>query len=152
MHLITSLAAKLQADYPQFRFVPDTEFRWVPLESSIFYDQASDDVASFLHELSHALLGHTTYIRDIELIELERDAWHYAQHILAQKYVIEVTDDQVEDSLDTYRDWLHARSTCPGCSATGIQVKKNEYKCLACNKKWRVNDARICALRRYKVI
>jgi hypothetical protein len=82
------------------------------------------------------------------LVKMERDAWHQAV-ILGQKYNINITIDNAEDSLDTYRDWLHSRSTCPFCRATGIEVKKHLYTCLACNVKWNVNDARICALRRY---
>lgn len=82
---------------------------------------------------------------------MERDAWQYAKDTLGQTYDQAILDDTVEDALDSYRDWLHARSTCPACQATGIQTKKEEYKCLACRTKWRVNEARICALRRYKL-
>jgi len=145
----TSLAAKLQANFPGFYFSPSDEFRWSPSELTIFYDKASSDVASLLHELSHAVLGHKEYAKDIELIELERDAWTYTKHTLSLLYDVQVEADIVEDSLDTYRDWLHARSACPQCQATGLQTKKNEYKCLVCFGRWRVNDARMCALRRY---
>lgn len=117
----------------------------------VFYDQTAVDHASLLHELAHAILDHKTYARDIELIELERDAWTHAQATLAPTYNIAIGTNQIEDALDTYRDWLHARSTCPNCQATGVQTERNAYKCLACLSKWRVNDARICALRRYKI-
>jgi hypothetical protein len=132
-------------------FVQADEFRWLPEEQTIFYDPISADTASLLHEVAHAVLDHAAYSRDIELIELERQAWQYASEHMAQKYRVAITSDQIEDSLDTYRDWLHARSTCPTCQATGLQAKKNEYKCIACLGRWRVNDARICGLRRYKI-
>jgi hypothetical protein len=151
MPLITSLATKLQADFPAFTFVSDTNFRWSPDEKVILYDQASEDLSSLLHELSHAILDHKRYARDIQLIELERNAWSYARDVLADTYSVAIDIDQIEDALDTYRDWLHARSICPGCLATGIQTKKNEYRCIICATTWRVNDARICALRRYKI-
>ncbi len=151
MRSITSLASRLQADFPQFAFVASDGFRWSPKMQTVFYDEASGDQAALLHELAHALLGHEGYTRDVALLELERDAWAHAQEVLAGTYDIIIDADQTEDALDTYRDWLHARSLCPGCHATGIQVKQNEYKCIVCMTRWRVNDARACALRRYKV-
>lgn len=149
MPSITSLAAKLSIDFPNYQFIPSSEFHWSPLEKTIFYNQGSKDSASLLHELSHALLGHEDYIKDIGLIEIERDAWQYASNTLAALYDTPISDEIVQDALDTYRDWLHARSTCPECTATGIQTKKSIYKCLACSSRWHVNDARICALRRH---
>lgn len=147
----TSLAARLSGDFPQFQFAPDKEFRWSPVEKTVFFDQFSDDPASLLHELSHALLGHTDYFKDIQLIGMERDAWSHASDKLCPAYGVRVTDEEIQDALDTYRDWLHARSTCPTCTATGIQAKIHTYRCIACGAKWSVNDARVCALRRYKL-
>lgn len=117
---------------------------------AIYYDAQSDDSPTLLHELSHAVLNHTDYLKDIGLLELERNAWDYAQTTLAPLYDVTIEEDIVQDSLDTYRDWLHARSTCPECGATGLQVKQRDYKCVACQTTWHVNDARFCALRRYK--
>ncbi|HEV7952287.1 MAG TPA: ImmA/IrrE family metallo-endopeptidase [Candidatus Saccharimonadales bacterium] len=144
-----SLANKLQSDFTAYTFKASDEFRWSPQENIIFYDQNSDDIASLLHELAHAALGHASFTKDITLIEMERDAWQYAITKLAPAYALTINDETVQDSLDTYRDWLHARSTCPHCKATGVQTKKNIYKCILCATKWRVNDARICALRRH---
>jgi hypothetical protein len=149
MPLTTSLANKLQNDFPALTFLAGDEFRWSPHDKTILYDQTSDDCASLLHELAHATLSHTTYTKDIELIEMERDAWERAATQLSTSYKIDIQDEVVQNSLDTYRDWLHARSTCPRCKATGVQTQKNQYKCLVCATKWRVNDARVCALRRY---
>lgn len=148
--LITSLVAKLQLDYPAYHFTKSHEFRWSPAEQTIFYDDATNDSSSLLHELAHAVLGHTHYLRDIELLALERAAWEHAATSLAPIYGTAIASDVVEDALDTYRDWLHARSTCPHCGATGIQVKDHHYRCITCFTQWRVNDARSCALRRWK--
>lgn len=147
---ITSLAAKLQAEYPAYHFVEGREFRWSPQEKTIFYDGSSDDLSSLLHELAHAILGHSDYLRDIELIAMERAAWEYAANSLAPHHNASITPDTIEDALDTYRDWLHARSTCPHCGATGVQIKDHLYRCITCFTQWRVNDARSCALRRWK--
>lgn len=149
MPLTTSLAAKLQADFPTFTLVAGTAFHWSPQDKKIHYEESSDDTASLLHELSHAILEHTNYSKDIELIEMERDAWEHAVQVLAPTYRITIEDNDVQDALDTYRDWLHARSTCPECQATGVQTKKSQYRCIACMTNWRVNEARVCALRRY---
>ena len=148
MPSITSLTTKLQADFPRYTFTPDTMFRWSPDDQTVFYNDASSDRAALLHELSHALLGHKKYTKDIQLLEMERDAWERARS-LGPTYDVVIGEDAIQDSLDTYRDWLHARSTCPSCQATGIQSKKNQYSCIACGTSWRVNEARICALRRY---
>jgi hypothetical protein len=149
MPSITSLADRLQRDYPDIIFTEGDDFHWSPSNKTVTYTQSSEDQASLLHELSHALLGHTDYKKDISLIEMERDAWQYAKDNLGPVYDLPIIDEITEDALDSYRDWLHARSTCPACQATGIQTKREEYKCLACRTKWRVNEARICALRRY---
>lgn len=147
----TSLIDKLQTDFPDLTFAASDGFRWSPHDKTVFYDTQSDDCASLLHELSHAVLNHQQYTKDIELIEIERDAWQYATDSLSHQYKVTISDDTVQNALDTYRDWMHARSTCPDCQATGVQTKKNLYKCLACSAQWRVNDARVCALRRYTV-
>lgn len=114
---------------------------------TVFYEE-SVDLSSLLHELSHALLGHNTYLKDIELIEMERDAWHFAKTLLSPKYGITIEESTAEDALNTYRDWLHARSVCPKCTTTGMQSRKNTYKCITCGTFWKVNEARICHLRR----
>lgn len=143
-----SLIVKLRTDFPQFQFTPGSEFRWAPHETTVYYKEDSTDSASLLHELSHALLEHRAFTRDIQLIIIEQTAWHHAQKVLGPLYAVEIRGEQVEDSLDTYRDWLHARSTCPTCTATGAQIKQLLYSCVACHTKWKVNDARICELRR----
>ena len=149
MHSITSLTAKLRKDYPKIVFVEADVFRWSPTDRTITYPKDTADVASLLHELSHAILGHESYKKDISLLEMEREAWRHAKEVTAPTYGVAITDSITDEALDSYRDWLHARSICPTCQATGIQTEKDEYRCLACRTKWRVNEARICGLRRY---
>ncbi len=145
-----SLIKKLRSDYPQFIFKKSNGFSWSHSENTIFYTEKDDNNSLLMHELSHALLGHTSYNRDIQLIAMEREAWDHTIK-LALKYDIIISDDMVQSNLDTYRDWLHKRSTCPKCTANGLQTGKNTFKCLACGHSWRVNDAKTCALRRYNV-
>jgi predicted RNA-binding Zn-ribbon protein involved in translation (DUF1610 family) len=145
----TPLLQRLKSDYPQFQFVAGARYAWSPDEQAIFYDQ-TDNNTLLLHELSHGLLKHSDYSRDIELLKMERDAWEQTKQLAAQ-YNQVVDEVVVETALDTYRDWLHARSTCPNCSATGLQVKKQTYNCPACGHNWRVNEARICGLKRYTI-
>jgi hypothetical protein len=146
----TSLIQQLKTNYPQFTFKKAKRFLWSPGESTVYYTGADDSYAFLLHELSHGLLDHADYHRDIDLVAMERAAWDKAVE-LAPKYDLTISEDTVETTLDSYRDWLHARSTCPECMAIGLQTKQHTYTCPACNHTWRVNEARICALRRYNV-
>lgn len=143
------LVPKLTTDFPDIAFVAGATFHWHPEKLTVTYVTASNDIDSLLHEVAHAILGHQDFKRDVELIEMERDAWRYATTTLAPRYGHTITPEIIEDSLDSYRDWLHARSTCPTCKATGIQTKQHTYKCLACMSEWTVNDARQHALRRH---
>jgi len=152
MRSIDSLIKHLRVDYSQFSFELSDKFFWSAKKQTVYFDQTDENSEAFcLHELSHALLGHQGYERDMELIKMERDAWEYAMTELAPLYAITIDDEIVQGNLDTYREWLHARSTCPMCEATGIQTKQQYYSCLACGQTWRANEARLCALRRYSV-
>lgn len=145
-----SLVKILAAEFPNILFTAGSSFAWSPANNCITYLAHSSDTSSLLHELSHALLGHTNYQRDIELLGQERDAWSYASQ-LASNYGIVIADEIAQAALDTYRDWLHARSTCPACSATGMQTAQSTYACQACRTRWQVNSATTCALRRYQI-
>jgi len=146
----SSLVKLLAIEFPNISFITGGSFAWSPANNRITYIAHSSDTSSLLHELSHALLGHTSYRRDIELIGQERDAWSHASQ-LASKYEVTVAEETAQTALDTYRDWLHARSTCPACRATGVQTAQSAYACLACRAQWQVNSATTCALRRYQL-
>lgn len=152
MQATSSILPKLKRKYPQFRFQPGDTSLWSPSDNTIYFDQESPNQSAFLlHELSHALLDHKEYSHDIQLLTMERQAWDYAVN-LATSYDISISDELIQSHLDSYRDWLHARSICPNCSANGLQRGEKAYDCLACGHKWRVNEARMCALRRYSDI
>ncbi len=146
----TPLHSKVSLAFPAIHFVSSSEFRWSPQENSIYYDREDPQGNErLLHEIAHAVLDHNQYDRDIELIALERDAWQHAKTVLGPQFDVTISSDTVEDDLDTYRDWLHARSTCPSCQATGIQTATKEYTCVVCQAVWRVNEAISCGLKRY---
>jgi ribosomal protein L37AE/L43A len=139
------LVAKLARDFPKLSFEKSERDAWRPTEKTVFY---TDNTAKLLHELGHALLGHTDFVQDIELIHLERDAWEKARE-LALTYGVKITGDVVETAMDDYRDWLHARSLCPECGQTGVQSRADlSYSCLNCGARWTANDARTCGLKR----
>lgn len=143
MPSIRSLLAKLQTDYPSISFREDTLFEWSPSTKTLSYDPSDPfAIARLLHEAGHIELAHTSYERDIELIAHERDAWHQAKTIIAPRYGITIDTEVIEGDMDTYRDWLHARSTCPDCEANGLQTDKQQYTCVVCRKVWQVNEAR----------
>lgn len=152
MASLSSLINQLKKDYPHLSFTSADEFRWSSLEQTVYIASHSLDSPAFcLHEVSHAILEHENYRHDIDLLKLERDAWIFATTTLAPKYNVTITDEVIQDNLDTYRDWLHARSTCPHCSATGIQQKTRQYRCIACGQIWNVNEARLCRLKRSQI-
>lgn len=144
------LADIIRRSYPALSFKASDDFLWSAEKNTIYFLATDDEdgVFSLLHETAHALLEHNKYDQDIALLRIERDAWTYAQQELAPQFGLEIDDAIIEDAIDTYRDWLHARSLCPECHQNGIQAD-NIYRCLGCDKTWRANEAKRCALRRY---
>jgi len=88
-------------------------------------------------------LDHSDYTTDLELLLMEREAWEHAK-TLEQKHSSEafIDDEHVQDCLDTYRDWLHARSSCPRCDQVGLQHDRFTYKCINCQQAWHISSAR----------
>lgn len=133
-------------------FTSGETFMWSPDKKTIFYRPAKqiEDIWSLLHEIAHAELGHTTFGLDIELVSHEAQAWKHATAVLAPRFNLIIDGDYVEDHLDTYREWMFARSACPTCGQTGLQTQ-NTYRCINCRCSWRTNEARLCALRRTRL-
>jgi len=143
-HSMEQLIRKLQRDYPSLTFIEGALPCWSPGDRQVYY--APDAVAgpaSLLHELAHALLHHTTYTSDVDLLKKEVAAWERARS-LASHYAIELNVDHIQDCLDTYRDWLHKRSSCPVCQTNSIQVTIRQYTCMNCGHTWRVSASRLC--------
>lgn len=149
MPSITSLIKRLREDYPAITLEEKSYFRWSHRRNLISYNPSHPDAtAHLLHEYGHASLGHSDYMRDIELIRMEQEAWKYATSKLSEQYHTPLDQETIEDAMDTYREWLHERSSCPSCGATGVQKDVRLYRCLACGQGWNVNEARLCGLRR----
>ena len=148
---ISRLIDELRTRLPQVTLTESSDFSWLPDTGTILYDPNDPNaVELLLHEASHADLGHQQYRKDIELITIEQEAWHHA-HSIATDLNLTIRDDTIQDSLDTYREWLHARSTCPRCKANGVQDEQLNYLCPSCETKWHVNPAIGCQLRRYQI-
>lgn len=144
-HLV--LLKRLEKDYPTIQFVAAKQFSWHSGSRNISYvKNDADDIRgtwAMLHELGHALLEHTDFTSDIELVQIEVAAWKKAGQ-LAEQYGVSIDQDYIEDCLDSYRDWLHVRATCPTCFVRCLQADKHAYTCHNCGTEWRVTRSRLC--------
>ncbi len=139
---------KLTNQFPDLSFVAGNRFSWSPKKQQVIYKEDSDindpvTMWSLLHELGHALLTHNDFTTDFELLQLESAAWIKAQE-LATDFDQEIDNEHIEDCLDTYRDWLYQRSTCPTCTSTSLQTDRNTYNCFNCGTFWQVSNSRLC--------
>ena len=120
-----TLVNKLRYTFPDIIFSIGNTFSWSPATKTISYpNNVSDKTVgawSLLHETGHAQLKHTNYSLDIDLLLMEVQAWEKAKEIgLLTGYNID--ENHIQDCLDTYRDWLHKRSTCPRCGLVCLQT------------------------------
>lgn len=142
-----TLLLLLKKDYPELAFVQASRFSWHAGKKHISYTEASmQDIRgiwALLHELGHALLKHTDYKSDMELLNIEVAAWDKARS-LATNYSLSVDEEYIQDSLDSYRDWLHVRSACPVCHEHCLQVDFRTYRCHNCGTRWDVTKSRLC--------
>jgi len=135
---------RLRKDYPQFSFRAGKQDHWSAKTNTITYNRKEPLQQlkyGVLHELAHALLGHTAYQSDFELLKLESEAWELAAK-LGRKYRINISGEHIQNCLDTYRDWLHARSMCPVCGMNTTQRDASTYHCFNCHSEWTVTTAR----------
>lgn len=141
------ILAQIQSDYPTIKFVESSHFSWHAGSKLVSYKAFGEDdergIWALLHELGHALLEHTDFASDIELLKIEVAAWERA-HALAKQYKLTINDEYVQSCLDSYRDWLHLRSTCPTCFERSLQADKHTYRCLNCHTEWHVTRSRLC--------
>ncbi len=150
---LSSFVKKVALDYPQFKFQPGPQEHWSSRTNTITYNESEplDELRyGLLHELAHALLGHSTYQSDFELLKLESQAWELAAKI-GQKYRIKLDDDHIQDCLDTYRDWLHRRSQCPTCGMHVLQKSPDAYQCFNCGTAWQVSHRRFARAYRRRI-
>jgi hypothetical protein len=143
---------QLSKDFPTVVFVAADKSSWSPRHRRISYAFTASpvDIWSTLHELGHALLDHKNYHSDLSLLRKEVDAWNKALE-LAKKYNLTIDGEHIQSCLDTYRDWLHKRSTCPECEAHGLQRSPSLYGCFNCQATWSVSGQRFCRPYRLKM-
>lgn len=148
---LNSIWQHVKRDHPEFIFAETETARWSPDEQTVYHQAITsrDALVDALHELGHGLCRHRDFTQDISLLAMEREAWDMAAQ-LGERYMTPISPGRIDTALDTYREWLHARSRCPTCSGAGLQAKDDtHYRCLLCDTTWRANDARQCELRRY---
>jgi hypothetical protein len=142
-----ALIAGIQAAFPQVSFAVGDTFYWSPEQQIIYYNPKARNTRgrwSLLHETGHALLGHSSYQADIELLQMEMAAWQKAQELAAQFDVV-IDEEHIQDCLDTYRDWLYRRSICPTCTTKCLQSgDMAHYRCHNCHTVWKVTPSRFC--------
>ena len=130
--MLNSLLSKLQNDYPHLIFKASTKFTFRPPRTILFNPADPNFTQLILHELGHATLKHFTFSTDLERLKMERAAWEQARS-LSKIYHISLDDDLVESELDTYRNWLHQKSTCKKCGLTRYQTRDGRYHCPHCD-------------------
>ncbi|HSX06007.1 MAG TPA: hypothetical protein VLF69_06075 [Candidatus Saccharimonadales bacterium] len=144
---LEGLLEQIAVDYPDLSFIESAHFGWHAGKKHVSYKKSAKNAEhamfALLHELGHAILGHINYKHDIELLQLEVAAWDKARE-LAERYSIALEEDYVQDCLDTYRDWLHLRATCPACFSRSLQTSVSRYHCFNCQSEWQVSRSRLC--------
>lgn len=132
---------------PIIAFEEAKSFYWSPKNKTIYMNKHALETNagqwSLLHETAHAVLDHHSYQTDVDLLLLEVAAWQKAVE-LGRDLDIEIDSNHVQDCLDTYRDWLYARSTCPTCTLNSLQIDETTYQCLNCSTRWSVSHSRFC--------
>lgn len=123
----------IKRDYPEFTFRPGSKFLFRP-KKSIHYLEADENFRLLLlHELAHALLGHFSYEKSLERLQIERDAWEKTRE-LCKKHSIAFDESIAETELDTYRDWVHQKTLCKTCGLTCLEVSPESLYCPFCQK------------------
>lgn len=143
---------QLRQDFSQFIFSEHQDFHWSAKENCIYYNKKllTETVGLFqlFHEIGHALSGHTSFHSGVQLLKMEVEAWKRAQ-IIADTYGLVISEQQIEQCLDSYRDWLHRRSVCPQCQVIATEVSDCRYRCFNCQQQWKVPDNQ--QLRHYRL-
>ena len=122
---------RLRVDYPWLEFREGSKFAFRPPKTIVLGPPEPFSELLTLHEVSHAVLKHKDFRMDVERLKMEVAAWEKAKE-LAKHYGVDVDEDVIQGELDTYRDWLHKKSRCPGCGLTRFQTTDGEYHCPRC--------------------
>ena len=123
--------ARIKSNFPDYRFIDGARFSFRPPKTIIIGPEEPNDSLLLLHELGHALSGHRDFDTSVRRVKMEREAWDKARE-LAATYEIEFDEEVAESELDTYREWLHKKSSCPKCGLTRFQTPDGNYHCPHC--------------------
>ena len=135
---------RLIHDFPEVRFVKNRRrfsYRWQNDVPTVFLGEPQPKYSLLtLHELGHAASGHKDYQTTVERLKIESEAWSAARKLFLkyQKTSILPADwswdeDFAESKLDTYRNWLHTKTTCKTCGLTMYQTTDGIYHCPLCD-------------------
>lgn len=134
-----------------YKMIPGERFSYDSGERTIHYVPEAIDTKSgklaFLHEISHANLGHFSYRYDIELLTMEIEAWEETKR-LAEEHKVSIDNEYINDCLSSYDQWITKRATCPKCKTFGLQKSTVLFSCFVCDAKWKVNKRKDREVRR----
>ena len=95
----------LLQNFPELNFVPERFFSWSPQEKTIYFDprrlRGNTGKIALLHEIGHAKLGHTLYKYDMQLLNMELDAWDYVRQEAAQ-FGLTVDEKHIAECINSY--------------------------------------------------
>ena len=130
---LNKIIVQLKRDYPGLRWRAGKKFAFRPPRTIVVEQENLDECSKMLllHEVGHATLEHQNYRADVERLKMERAAWEQARK-LCERYGVEYDVEVAERELDSYRDWLHRRASCPRCGLTRYQGADGEYHCPEC--------------------
>ncbi|MBO7720633.1 hypothetical protein J6S35_03340 [Candidatus Saccharibacteria bacterium] len=134
-----NLLEALQKNYPDLHFISGKRFSFRPPKTIVVSPDESERAPMLLfHELGHALSNKYTYQTATERLKIEVAAWKEGKKAyleFTKKISLPSWDDEyVEDSLDTYRDWLHSQSKCKKCGLTMYQSSDKTWFCPFCDQ------------------
>ena len=134
--LMDDIVKQLKKDYPDFRFIDGARFSFKPPKTIVIGPYEGEKTPMLLfHELGHALSKKYSYKLGIERLKIESIAWQTGKKAYQNYSNLPLWDnDFVEDNLDTYRDWLHQKSTCKTCGLTMYQDVNNSWRCPYCDQ------------------
>lgn len=141
--------------FPNIDFMSAQRFVWSPKKQVVYYDnrrlKTQAGQIALLHEIGHALLKHQTYEYDIDLINMEVEAWDEARR-LAKQFKVSLNEEHINQCLETYRIWIYKRSRCPECSNISLQQTPTSYACFNCGSSWQVAQSKTVQPRRMNCI
>lgn len=125
------LLDKLRADFPDVVWREGKKYLFRPPKTIMLGPDEEHDGLLLLHELGHYLCRHRDFDTLPRRVKMEREAWDKARE-LCDKYGVSYNENVAEAELDTYRDWLDAKSRCPKCGLTRYQTSDGEFHCPRC--------------------